>query len=148
MLRASIGAAAILATASVVSAQQSAPQLRQLMSATEFREAGLDKLNADELAKLDAWLLSYGRAVWQIASATSAQSSASATIESRIDGDFNGWEGETIFKLQNGQIWQQASYAYRYHYAYAPKVLIYSSGSGYMMRVDGIDQAIAVKRLK
>ena len=25
-------------------------------------------------------------------------------VESQIDGDFNGWEGETIVKLMNGQI--------------------------------------------
>ena len=69
-------------------------------------------------------------------------------IESRIDGEFEGWEGETIFKLQNGQIWQQVSYAYAYHYAYAPEVLIYRSGSIYKMRVDGVDGSIAVVRLK
>lgn len=72
----------------------------------------------------------------------------SSVIEARIDGDFEGWEGETIFKLNNGQIWQQASYAYTYHYAYSPSVLIYRSGSGYMMRVDGVAREIAVVRLK
>jgi len=71
-----------------------------------------------------------------------------AVIESRIDGEFTGWTGQTIFKLQNGQIWQQASYAYRYRYAYSPKVIIYRSGQGYQMKVDGIDQTIHVKRLR
>jgi hypothetical protein len=33
-------------------------------------------------------------------------------IESRIDGQFDGWYGETIFPLQNRQYWQQAIYAY------------------------------------
>jgi hypothetical protein len=46
-------------------------------------------------------------------------------IESSIDGEFKGWDGSTIFKLSNGQIWQQSSYAYMYHYAYNPPVLIY-----------------------
>lgn len=69
-------------------------------------------------------------------------------IESRIDGEFSGWEGETIFKLQNGQIWQQTSYAYKYKYAYSPKVLIYKSGSGYRMRVDSVEGEIAVTRLR
>lgn len=69
-------------------------------------------------------------------------------VESQIDGEFNGWEGETIFKLRNGQIWQQSSYAYKYKYAYAPKVLIYKSETGYKMRVDGVDAEISVKRLK
>jgi len=26
-------------------------------------------------------------------------------IETHIEGDFEGWEGETIYKLSNGQIW-------------------------------------------
>jgi hypothetical protein len=72
----------------------------------------------------------------------------STVIESKIDGDFEGWEGDTIFKLQNGQIWQQDSYAYKYSYKYSPKVLIYKSGSGYKMKVDGIDTEIYVKQLK
>jgi hypothetical protein len=69
-------------------------------------------------------------------------------IESRIDGEFSGWEGETIFKLQNGPIWQQSSYAYKYKYAFSPEVLIYKSGSAYKMRVDGVDGEITVTRLK
>lgn len=69
-------------------------------------------------------------------------------IESRIDGEFTGWDGETIFKLRNGQIWQQVSYAYKYKYAYSPEVLIYKSGSVYKMRVDGVDGEITVRRLR
>ncbi len=53
-----------------------------------------------------------------------------------------------MFKLANGQIWQQSSYAYTYHYAYRPKVLIYKAGAVYQMKVDGVDDAIQVKRLK
>ena len=29
-----------------------------------------------------------------------------ATVESRIVGDFRGWEGRTLFTLENGQRWQ------------------------------------------
>jgi hypothetical protein len=69
-------------------------------------------------------------------------------IETQIDGDFEGWEGETIVKLTNGQIWQQSSYYYEYYYAYRPEVLIYRSGSVYKMKVEGTDEAVEVKRLK
>ena len=72
----------------------------------------------------------------------------SGVIESNIDGTFNGWDGETIFKLRNGQIWQQSSYAYTYHYAYSPQVTIYKSGGSYQMRVDDVDSSISVTRLK
>ncbi len=69
-------------------------------------------------------------------------------IESRIDGDFEGWEGETIYPLTNGQIWQQSTYHYHYHYSYSPKVLIYQSGGGYKMHVEGDnDTEINVTRL-
>lgn len=70
-----------------------------------------------------------------------------STIESQIDGDFEGFEGETIFKLMNGQIWQQSEYWYHYHYAFMPNVIIYKSGSGYKMKVDGVDKSIGVVRI-
>lgn len=47
-----------------------------------------------------------------LASGTRQSSDCSPAIETQIDGDFSGWEGETIYKLRNGHIWQQA----RYHY--------------------------------
>lgn len=71
-----------------------------------------------------------------------------SAIETNIDGEFEGWEGETIFKMRNGSIWQQSSYAYTYHYAYAPEVLIYSKNGTTYMRVEGVDSEIQVKRIK
>ncbi len=37
----------------------------------------------------------------------SQDSNSSKVIESKIDGESEGFEGDTIFKLTNGQIWQQ-----------------------------------------
>lgn len=71
-----------------------------------------------------------------------------SVIETQIAGDFSGWDGETIFKLANGQIWQQTQYAYTYHYAYRPNVIIFPSRSGYQMQVEGVDTKIGVARLK
>ena len=58
-------------------------------------------------------------------------------IESRIAGDFKGWDGEISYKLQNGQHWQQRTYKYEYKYAYMPDAIIYATSSGYKMRVAG-----------
>jgi hypothetical protein len=69
-------------------------------------------------------------------------------IESQIDGDFKGWDGETIFKLTNGQIWQQSSYAYMYHYAYGPEVTIYKVNGRFKMKVEGVEDTIEVVRIK
>ena len=51
---------------------------------------------------------------------------ARKVVESRIDGEFTGWTGSTIFRLRNGQIWQQNKYDYYYHYAYflRPRVFL------------------------
>jgi hypothetical protein len=77
----------------------------------------------------------------------SGRSSQSA-IESKVDGDFSGWEGETIVKLTNGQIWQQTEYHYHYHYAFMPDVLIFKSAGRYKMKVEGTDAAVGVTQLK
>ncbi|ERS91787.1 hypothetical protein [Halomonas sp. PBN3] len=78
----------------------------------------------------------------------SSDASAQSVIESQVDGEFEGWEGETVVKLMNGQIWMQAEYYYEYHYAYMPDVLIYQSGGGWKMKVDGIDKAVRVEQLR
>ena len=69
-------------------------------------------------------------------------------IESRIDGEFKGWEGESIYKLQNGQIWQQSVYKYRYVYKYSPKVMIFQKNGSFYMQVDGESDAVRVQRIK
>ena len=74
--------------------------------------------------------------------------SSSEVIESRIDGESEGFEGDTIFKLTNGQIWQQIDGKYQYKYKYSPEVLIYKDGGGYKMSLDGIDKKIRVVRLR
>lgn len=69
-------------------------------------------------------------------------------IESRIDGDFEGFEGGKIFKLMNGQVWQQTEYYYRYYYHFMPEVMIYKTNSGYKMKVEGIDKSVNVTKIK
>jgi hypothetical protein len=69
-------------------------------------------------------------------------------IESRISGNFEGWDGDTILKLENGQVWQQVTYAYTYHYAYRPEVWIIKTHGAYKMKVDGVAGSIFVKRIK
>jgi hypothetical protein len=58
-------------------------------------------------------------------------------IESRIDGTFEGWQGESKYRLTNGQVWQQSPYKYQYKYAYRPEAIVYRSSGGYKMKVAG-----------
>ena len=68
-------------------------------------------------------------------------------VETQIDGEFEGWEGENIFKMMNGQIWQQSTYAYMYHYAYSPEVLIYEYKGSWVMKVEDVDETIEVTKI-
>lgn len=78
-----------------------------------------------------------GRFILSVAGNSIPIRRANNVIESRIDGEFKGWEGETIYRLVNGQVWQQSSYKYQYKYAYMPQVIVYEVGGGYKMLVAG-----------
>lgn len=122
-------------------------RLESMMSAADFKSCGLNKLSSEEISHLNAWLQTF--VVKVVASSTEARELKTPDdIESEIAGDFNGWDGETIFKLTNGQIWQQAEYDYEYEYAFQPEVTIYKSAGGYKMKVEGMDDTIYVKRIK
>jgi hypothetical protein len=130
-------------------------RLQALLSPEQVRASGLQKLSSSELDSLNSYVgqllaiaITLGGSNPTPSVATAPTPSSPAVIESRIDGEFTGWDGETIFKLQNGQIWQQTSYAYRYRYAYSPRVLIYRSGAVYKLKVEGVDGEISVRRLK
>lgn len=69
-------------------------------------------------------------------------------VESRIDGTFTGWEGNTVFVLTNGQIWQQSRYSYWYHYAYRPEIEIFDKGFGRELRLVGHDNSVRVQRIR
>lgn len=126
--------------------------ITQVMTVEEFRASGLSKLTPEELGQLDGWLNRYtlriATAVLEKSSEKNKAPAESEVIENRIEGEFEGWTGDTVFKLENGQIWQQVSFGYRYRYAFRPKILIYKSGSTYKMKVDGMNDEIVVKRLK
>ena len=88
------------------------------MSPEEFKAAGLDKLSAEELAKLNVWL---GRKI--DTAATEAASLAKDKVEqenrgffhfgksepivARISGEFRGFGKGRNYTLDNGQVWRQ-----------------------------------------
>jgi hypothetical protein len=95
-----------------------APPIQQQMSPEEFRAAGLDKLSADELARLNTWL---GRAieVETQRAATAAKKKveddnrgffnfgSTDPIKSTLPGEFRGFSNGRTYTLANGQAWRQ-----------------------------------------
>ena len=136
-------------------AQQTPVTLDRLVSMERQKALGLDKLTPEQRAGVvrllqEAYQLGIENAKQQNAPGSPGKGTGTtpSVIETQVDGEFNGWEGETIVKLMNGQIWQQTEYHYHYHYAYMPKVLIYQSGGSYKMKIEGVEKAVGVQRLR
>lgn len=65
-------------------------------------------------------------------------------MKSRVEGEWTGWDGSTIVKLDNGSVWEQMEYYYRYQYKYRPQVTIENN----KMVVEGMPRAVRVQRLR
>ena len=71
------------------------------------------------------------------------------SITSRIDGEFTGWSGETVFPLENGQVWQQIQSGRMSWRADRPEVTIKRGMFGsYMLRVKGVNKSVRVRRIE
>lgn len=68
-------------------------------------------------------------------------------IRSQLAGAFTGYHSGAIFRLANGQIWQQRRYKYKYKYKYRPHVRLYKERGHFMMGFDCMDQPIEVVRV-
>ena len=134
-------------------------KMEQVMTAGELQETGVATLSTKQKAALDQWLVAYTIRVLSAAGAVKDEplgrppvrpsgSGCAPAIESMLSGEFTGWEGETIFKLDNGQIWQQAEYDYTYSYSYRPDVTIYQTAAGCRLKVEDEDETILVRRIK
>ena len=118
----------------------------------------LSKLDSSLICPKDSSLKLNGKTVivQQLSGATLLSPATERTfpkrIESRIESKVSFWSGDTIFKLANGQVWQQSSgggwmpnYTDRPD---RPKVVIYSVKSIHRMKVEGMDEEIIVQPLK
>ena len=123
--------------------------IKEMMSADEFKAAGLNKLSGEELQKLDAWLQGY-RQVTEQAAEKKATARVSRTkmdlIVSRVDGQFNGLTGRTIIRLEDGTVWKQANADDRYRAKVTdhPAAAVIHGIFGYKMRLEGGTQEFYV----
>jgi len=148
----------IAALCSVAAQAKDYPEvtLEKLLSKSQLESLNVSKMTANQketlrMALINSYTTGFDagrdKGIEQAVAYQQKKSTPGRSIESQIDGEFEGFEGETIIKLMNGQIWQQTEYWYHYHYSYMPKVLIFQSGGSYKMKVDGIDKAIGVTLL-
>lgn len=125
----------------------------RLMSAEQVAAAGLSKLSASELRALSDWVRTHSLHVAELARNAAlnpepAPSANPGVIETRMLGDFTGWDGGTLFQFANGQLWRQTSFGTLYQFAREPKVTLVATGSGWRLQVDGVPQSIYVRRIR
>lgn len=126
---------AALTLAATLSWADEFPGIRKLMGEEQFNAAGLDRLDPEQLKSLDAWLLRYtaGEAeLLQIENKEVKKARESFSLKARIQGDFKGWDGDTSFYLDNGQVWRQRlSGRYKHRGSPNPEVEISVNWLGY-----------------
>jgi hypothetical protein len=136
--------------------------IEQDMTPDEFKSAGLDKLSAEELARLNAWL---GRKI-ETATTTAAKEAkkkveddnrgffnfgSTEPVVSKIAGEFKGFGKGRIYVLENGQHWRQTDGASLAGVKMnSPEVRINPSivGNTWYLAVKGYNTRAKVERVK
>jgi len=164
-----------VANISVLAAAGRPADLENILTTDQFRAAGLGQLDADQMAALNDWLTGYLRSQSQVAGApaaavpgASAAPAPAATtgtaafgatmlkstavepdsIHSYIVGKFTGWSGSTLFKLGNGQVWQQSEPDDYSTQLMNPEVVIKKLHFGYLLTLPGHGQTVFVTRVQ
>jgi hypothetical protein len=121
------------------------PGVEKAMSPQEYGAAGLQKLTPEERAQLDEFIRHFVSSSNQVAAEKAVDRAVKERkvtppeiIQSRIIGPFTGYNGSTVFTLENGQRWRQAQPDSRYFpKVESPPVIILKGQVGYHMYIAG-----------
>jgi hypothetical protein len=87
----------------------------------------------------------------KVANAGLARNDENEVIRTRIAGEFRGWDGRTMFRFENGQVWQQTDSGEKF--TTAPQAsseveLRPSRIGGWKLFVPSVDRWVRVKRVR
>ncbi len=139
----------ILAALPALSAED--PKIRELMTDEEFAASGLGRLSNEEIEVINRWLVRYTAqdAPQLINSSPAVKELNRASVMSRIDGEFNGWNGPTRFVLKNGHVYETNSTRRYEYFAIDPEVEITTNWMGIQkMHILETGKAINVRRVE
>ncbi|WP_223496237.1 hypothetical protein [Stenotrophomonas indicatrix] len=166
-----LACAAVLLSLSAPALAQRVMQgdLQQQMSPAEFKAAGLDKLNAAELATLNRWLQGKVEAATTEAVAAVREEAreegrqevivknrgffdfgSSEPISGVLQGEFRGFGKGRVYVLDNGQQWEQTdATSISGVRKQSPKVSISPGVMGvWYLKVEGVNTQPKVRRTK
>lgn len=155
----SILLAGLMALAPAVAAQDA---IEKQMTPEEFTAAGLDKLSAEELARLNAWLnrtIDTETAKAAVVAKKKVEDDnrgffnfgSTEPIVSKMTGEFRGFARGREYALENGQVWKQVDDASLVGVRLsAPGVRINPSlvGNNWYFAVAGYNTRAKVQRVK
>lgn len=129
------------------------PPVESLMTPQDFSASGLDKLTDAERAHLSEWLVRYrqGATEGPPPPKTPEQRAEEREVEiaAKVLPAFTGWSGKTIFRLDNGQVWQQRQNGKMRYKGEDSTVVIYQNMlGGYMLKHNDSGRAIGIKRIE
>ena len=127
------------------------PGIKKLMSEEEFIKAGLNNQTPKELDALNKWLIRYtaNDAQYIKQASIAVKQEEKKDIQATIIGQFNGWNGDTLFQLSNGQVWKQRLTGTWKTDLQNPEIMIYKNFFGfYEMKVLNAKRKVGVKRIK
>jgi len=139
-----------------------APAIEKQMTPGQFKAAGLDKLSADELANLNAWLnhtidTETAKAAVQAKKKVEDDNrgffnfGSTEPVVGRMVGEFHGFGQGRQYTLDNGQVWRQTDNASLAGvHITNPEVRIKPSliGNAWYMMVKGYNTNAKVERVK
>lgn len=67
--------------------------------------------------------------------------------ESALEGICRGWDGQTEFRLANGEVWQQCAFRLRALYLNCPEVRVWGLGRYCWLELEGAGEILPVKRV-
>ena len=108
-----------LACGSAIADNKSFPGVETLMSPEEYKAAGLEKLTPTEREALNRWLIRYTVGEAPVLRGTNEEvkvADDAFEVTACVKPPFKGWSGDTVFYLDNGQVWRQRI-AGRYQYS-------------------------------
>ncbi|HLF31071.1 MAG TPA: hypothetical protein VI566_08605 [Xanthomonadales bacterium] len=153
----------LLLVSTAGTAQQPFSTLEEQMTGKEFDATGLEKLTPEELAALNGWIRGRSLATLDAAKPATAgsgddrgfniqkmQDQDRTPITSRLVGEFTGWDGQTVFKLENGMIWEQADNDDFYIRAVENPVVNIKPGAfkTWKLSIEGYSSSCKVKRIQ
>lgn len=134
-----------LGCATAAFSQEATGGLRETMTPQQFKAAGLEKLTADELAKLDAYLRGDREKAIENATAKTAKREKLQLVVSRVDGVITSITPRQIIRLEDGSTWMVAKTDFQFHgYVDHPAAAAYKTLFGWKMRIVNVAEIYVV----